>query len=467
MGWLFNLLYGLAWLAYSPCCAWRIAVRRKPIAGFWQKLTGHVDCRARSDATLPLSSRIRQNVGLSDHDPRDPRAFSTISESPRVWLHAVSVGEVNLLLQLLPRLQAQWPDRELVLSTTTQTGFELASRALGRERTFFFPFDFSWAVAHALDRIRPELIVLAELEIWPNFLRAAHRRNIPIAVVNGRLSAESFAKYRPLRWLVRSSFARLSWVGAQNREYAQRFAALGVEPSRVTVTGNMKFDGAQSNRGNPKTDQLRMLLHDSRQHIIWLAGSTQDPEERIALRCFAALRNDFPELRLILAPRHPDRCDGVSAAIRESGLKPIRRSGLAASKCFAQDEILLIDTVGELGAWWGLSQIAYVGGSMGDRGGQNMIEPAAYGCAVSFGPNTKNFRDVVTMLRASNAAIVVPDAADLENFVRRCMQEPAWRDRIGTQAQQLVLAQRGATQQTISHLSALLTSRQASINKAA
>lgn len=426
MGWLFNLLYLLAWTAMSPWCLWRVLIKGKPIVGFREKLSGHVSLQ-------PTQAR-------------------------RVWLHAVSVGEVNLLVHLLPRLQQRWPNREFVVSSTTQTGHELASRTFGASNTCFLPFDFTWSVDKTLDRIQPNLIVLAELEIWPNLLRIAHRRNIPIAVVNGRLSQESFCNYRRLRWLLRSSFAKLSWVGAQNREYAQRFATLGVDASRVEVTGNMKFDGAQSCRGNPRTTLFRKLLDGASQQIVWLAGSTQDPEERLAIQCYQTLRKDFPQLRLIVAPRHPQRCESVIQEIRAQGLVAIRRTTMQRPHRLDGNEVLIIDTVGELSAWWGLSQIAFVGGSMGDRGGQNMIEPAAYGCAVSFGPNTKNFRDVVALLLENDAAIVVNDARDLDRFVRRCLQDQAWREQLGLHAQRLVLVQAGATERTVERLSALLAS---------
>ncbi len=435
MGWLFNLLYAMMAIACAPLIAWRMLRRRMPIAGWREKLSGQVAIR-------PSNQR-------------------------RIWLHAVSVGEVNLLAHLLPRLKQKFPGWDYVVSTTTQTGRELADRKFGSENTCFFPFDFTWSVEEALSRIQPNLVVLAELELWPNFLSLTHQRGIPVAVINGRLSDESFRWYRRFRWLLQTSFAKLTGVAAQSREYGQRFIALGIDPSRVAVTGNMKFDGARSDRDNPTTIQFNRLLGRTSDQVIWLAGSTQDPEEQIAVQCYAALRSTFPQLRLIVAPRHPERCDSVIAGIQSLGFVAVRRSKIEQSHPLRGDEVLVIDTVGELAAWWGVSQIAYVGGSMGDRGGQNMIEPSAFGCAVAFGPNTKNFRDVVSLLLTDNAAVVVQNANDLQKFVHRCLQEPAWRDQLGVRAQRLVLAQTGATEQTIDLLGNLVGLPNQSIEKAA
>ncbi len=424
MGWVFNLLYAMTAFAFAPLLAWRVLRRGKAIAGWVEKLSGRVTIRP--------------------------------TQQPRIWLHAVSVGEVNLLAHLLPRLKQKFPGWDYVVSTTTPTGRELAERKFGAENTCFFPFDFTWSVEAALVRIQPELIVLAELEFWPNLLRTAQRCGIPIAIVNGRLSDESFRWYKRCRWLLRSSFAKLAGVAAQSQEYAQRFVELGVDSSRVAVTGNMKFDGAKSDRDNSTTHQFNRLLGRTSDQVIWLAGSTQDPEEQIVVQCYAALRTWSPQLRLIVAPRHPERCDSVIAEIQSQGFVAVRRSKIDQSLPLRGDEILVIDTVGELAAWWGVCQIAYVGGSMGDRGGQNMIEPSAFGCAVSFGPNTKNFRDVVSLLLTDDAAVLVQDAGDLQQFVQRCLEETAWRDEMGTRAQRLVLAQTGATEQTIGLLANLI-----------
>jgi 3-deoxy-D-manno-octulosonic-acid transferase len=227
----------------------------------------------------------------------------------------------------------------------------------------------------------------------------------------------------------------------------------------VYVTGSLKYDGAQTDRNNPRTQALRELAGIAQDDLVFLAGSTQDPEEQIAVDIFRRLAPQHPKLRLILVPRHPERFNDVAELLDASRLLWERRSKLASqppAEPGAVGRVLLVDTVGELGAWWGTASIAFVGGSFGSRGGQNMLEPAAYGAAVSFGPNTWNFRDIVAGLRAADAAVVVEDAVALEAFVRRCLDDPAYATAIGTRAQQLVRSQLGATARTVSLLEGLL-----------
>jgi 3-deoxy-D-manno-octulosonic-acid transferase len=424
MGWLFNALYALAALAAAPWLIWRRIRRGRTFVGPIEKLTGRV----------PFAPATKQ----------------------RVWLHGVSVGEINLIAQWLPRLRAVMPDAHCVVSTTTASGRQLADAKFGSAHTCFFPFDFTWSVRRALSRIRPSLIVLAELEVWPNLLRLAWRHGIPVAIINGRLSDESYARYRRWRWLLSGCFRRVTFVAAQNSTSAERFVRLGVPAERVAVSGNLKFDGACCDRNNLRTRGLEAWLAGSSDQVVWLAGSTQEPEERLAAEAYLALRGDYPNLRLIVAPRHPERCHAVAAEMRAKGLRIVRRTELNQLGRLPADAVLLIDTIGELGAWWGLSQIAYVGGSMGDRGGQNMIEPAAYGCAVSFGPNTKNFRDVVELLLGQEAAVVVRDRAELQSFVRRSLAEPLWRAALGERARCLVASQAGAADRTAAAIATLM-----------
>jgi 3-deoxy-D-manno-octulosonic-acid transferase len=253
------------------------------------------------------------------------------SDAPCIWLHAVSVGEVNLLAVLLAEITKRRPDVVCVISTTSMTGYELARKKYSQHTVFYCPLDFSWAVRRAMRRIRPSLLVLAELELWPNLIRAAKESGAAVAIVNGRLSERSFGGYRRLRRLLRGTLDRLDLVAAQNEEYADRFRALGIDPAKVQVTGNLKFDGAQTNRDNPRTRALRQLAGFSPDDIIFLAGSTQDPEERLALETFQTLSANHPRLRLILVPRHPHRFEEVAALLGGSGLPWRRRSQLEGS----------------------------------------------------------------------------------------------------------------------------------------
>jgi 3-deoxy-D-manno-octulosonic-acid transferase len=378
-----------------------------------------------------------------------------------IWLHAVSVGEVNLLATTLRELTSRRSDVEIVISTTTKTGYDLARRKYGeRHSVFYCPLDFSWAARRAMRRVRPALLVLAELELWPNLIIAAKEQGARVAIINGRLSDNSFRGYRRAKWLVGRVLGMVDLVAAQDATTASRFRKLrgvtrGGSNDSVVVTGSLKYDGAETNRANARTKSLQTLAGISKDDIVWLVGSTQAPEEEMAVRLYAELRQRHTQLRLVIVPRHPERFDEVGRVLDGSGLPWHRRSQLEASLPVPQS-IILVDTVGELGAWWGTASIGFVGGSFGDRGGQNMIEPAAYGVATCFGPNTWNFRDIVAALLNADAAEVVHDEAALEEFVARCLDEPDFARALGERARGFVATQLGATKRTADLLETLL-----------
>lgn len=440
VSWLLNIFYLALLVVCAPFIVWAAIRTGKYRDGYAQKLLGLVPKRE--------------------------------GNAPCVWLHAVSVGEVNLIATTLRQLRAAHPDWQFVVSTTSRTGFELARAKYADLSVFYCPLDFSWAVRSALARIRPTLLVLAELELWPNLILAAHGQGVRVAILNGRLSDHSFPGYLRIRPLVAKLLEQVQLIAAQDEESANRFRALGAPAERVQVTGSLKYDGAQTDRGNARTTSLRQLAGFAEEDIVFLAGSTQEPEEQFALAAFRRLASEHPRLRLVIVPRHPERFEAVAEMLDQSGVKWQRRSEIQSkeppadpatgcpagadvrAKCGAR--VMLVDTVGELGAWWGAASIAFVGGSFGPRGGQNMIEPAAYGAAVSFGPNTRNFRDIVAALLAADGAVVVRSAAELESFVRRSLEEPAWAASLGANARELVQSQLGATERTLRLVEALL-----------
>jgi len=374
-----------------------------------------------------------------------------------IWLHAVSVGEVNLLAPLIREIERRRPDWECVVSTTTVTGMALARKKYAQLTVFYCPLDFSWAVRAAVRRIRPDVLVLAELELWPNLIRAARRGGAKVAVINGRLSEPSFRGYRRIRPLVARLMRQIDLVAVQDETYAERFRALGARPETVHVTGSMKYDGARTDRANPATRRLAELAGFEPGDVVLLAGSTQEPEEAVALDVYRRLCPTWPRLRLVLVPRHPERFEAVARLLDQSGIRWQRRTDLDRRQPDPAARVLLVNVVGELGAWWGTAAIAFVGGSLGNRGGQNMIEPAAYGAAVSFGPNTRNFRDIVAAMLARDAAVVVRDGEELIRFVRRCLEDPEYAAVLGARAKELVLEQLGATERTYQLMASLLT----------
>jgi len=404
-----------------PWVVWRRVSGGRPVAAPWRRFTGSI---------APLA---------------DPGGRT------RVWLHGVSVGEVQLLASLAAALreQAEAAGRpvDCVISSSTTTGLELAGKRFGTDRAFPCPLDFSWAVARVLDRVRPRLLVLGELELWPNLLAAAARRGIPIVVVNGRLSERSAAGYGRIAPIARRMLGHVSLVAARSEADAERFRHLGAHD--VIVTGSLKFDGVRGDRAAPEIARLAALAGFDPDDVVFLAGSTQDPEERLAAETYQALADAHPSLRLVIVPRHAERAGEVATLLDRLGLRWQRRSRLDDDGADPRARVLVVDTTGELSWWWGTARVAFVGGSLdGKRGGQNMLEPSAYGAAVAFGPHTRNFRDEVRRLLDAHAACVVRDGAALTAFVARCLAEPGWAAGLGARAADLVATQRGATAAT-------------------
>ena len=423
---LLNVVYLVAFVVLLPWGVWRRLSGGRPVAAPWTRFTGGI-------APLP-----RCDAGVS-----------------RIWLHGVSVGEVQLLSVLAAeiRRQAENDGRRVdcVISSSTTTGLDVAAKRFGTDHTFPCPLDFTWAVNRVLDKVRPDLLVLGELELWPNLLACAHARGIPIVVANARMSEQSAQGYGRIRPLVRRMLANVSLVIARSQEDADRFTSFAPPGGcDVIVTGSMKFDGVKGDRRAPDVAKLRQLAGFHDDDVVFLAGSTQAPEEQLALDAFAAATPRHPCLRLVIVPRHVERTPEITALLDRSGLRWQLRSRLGSSvaplPADLEARVLLVDTTGELGWWWGTSQIAFVGGSLdGKRGGQNMLEPAAYGAAVAFGPHTRNFRDAVRRLLAADAAVVVADSAALTAFVRNCLETEGFAATLGGRAAELVASQRGST----------------------
>jgi 3-deoxy-D-manno-octulosonic-acid transferase len=381
--------------------------------------------------------------------------------SPSAWFHGVSVGEIHLLRQVVARFRERFPDWQCVISTTTDTGMEEAQKAFPDLCVFYWPLDLSWAVCRALKRIRPTLVILAEGEIWPNFILAASARAVPIAVINGRMSPRTRKHYQRLALFLRPILSRINLFCVQTNEYADAYRTLGVDDHRIHVTGSVKFDGVAADRQNPRTLGFRRLFNVHARQTVWIAGSTQAPEEELAINIFRRLSTENPSLRLFIVPRQRERFDEVATLLQRSGLRFVRRSQI----CEPLDDskaVVLIDTIGELGALWGLADISFVGGSLdGRRGGQNMIEPAAYGAAVIFGPHVWNFKEIAARLVAAEAAVQVADGAELERVVKELADDAAQRKRLGERAQAFVRLQQGATERAVDVLGTLLRQRPA------
>ncbi|QDU19586.1 3-deoxy-D-manno-octulosonic acid transferase [Urbifossiella limnaea] len=431
---LLNVLYLAALAVLSPWLVWRCVRTGRYRRDLLAKLTG-------------------------------PAAVPNLGRRPVAWFHAVSVGEVNLLGTLVPAFRARHPDWLAVVSSTTDTGLAEARRRFADVPVIPWPLDFTWAAAAAFDAVNPSVLVLAESELWPNALAEAARRGVPVVVANARLSPRSARRLARVAGLARRRLlAHVTRFAVQEAEYADRLRALGVPADKLTVTGSIKYDGALKDRDTPATRALARLLGITPgAELVLLAGSTHAPEEELILTAFAALRARFPRARLLLVPRHPDRFEEVARLVEASGLPFVRRSQVQAPLA-ALPAVVLLDTVGELGAAWGLADVGYVGGTLdGRRGGQSMIEPAGYGVACVFGPHVWNFKDAARRLVEVGAATMIADAAGLEPALAALLADDARRERTGGAAREQVRRQQGATARTLEAIDAALstTSRRA------
>lgn len=380
---------------------------------------------------------------LLGHVP--PRQGST----PCLWLHAASVGEMKVLLKLLPALERQYPEFELVVSSATTSGYQLASKSVERHSVIWFPLAFSWAARRVLKRLRPTAIVLVDMEMAPALISAARRRGVGVFVVNGRLSQRRQRMLRAWPKTAHESMRSLDGVYAQSAEDAVQFVSFGARPEVVEITGSLKFDCVEADREHAEACRLRELAGVSEDDIVFVAGSTKAGEEKAALDAFRLAAEQHPQLRLLIAPRNASRFEAVARLLEGSGLKWQRRSMLEMQGADPEARVLLIDSLGELLHWWALADIAFVGGSLHGQGGQNMIEPAAYGAAVCFGPHTENFRDVVSLLVADDAAEVVWTDSELAQFVRHCLEDRLHAETLGWRARQVVQQQAGAIDATL------------------
>ncbi len=392
----------------------------------------------------------KYRAGFGERLGRYPAPVAALGGRRPVWVHAVSVGETVAALPLVTALHAARPDLPLVLSTVTPTG-QAAARERAREALVcYFPFDLRGPVRRALDTIRPRLVLLLETEIWPVFLLEAARRGVPVGIVNGRLSDRSFRRYRLVRPLLARCLRTLAFIGAQSQGDADRFLALGAPAERTVVTGNLKIDQAASpprpGAATPESLERALALRAGPRLV---AGSTHRGEEGPVLDAFARLRERVPDLRLILAPRHPERLAEVARLLDERGLRWQRRSERPGPAGAPAPDVVLVDTIGELAAMYGLADVVFVGGSLVPTGGHSLLEPAAHGRAPLHGPHMHNFREVTRALAEAGGAVPVEDAGSLAEAAATLLADPARRADLGARARGVLEAGRGATARTL------------------
>lgn len=365
---------------------------------------------------------------------------------PRCWIHAVSVGEAAAAVPLVEGIRRRWPELSVVVSTVTPTGAQIVGDRLeGLATHRYFPLDLPGPVRRALGAVHPRFFVGMETELWPNFLRALARRGVPSMVANGRISDRSYHRYRLIRPLMARMLANVSVFAMQSDEDARRIIGLGAPPERVVVTGNLKTDLPPS---DARADAIwERLLGLSPGERLWVAGSTHRGEEAVVLDVFLRLKPRFPDLALLLAPRHPDRVEEVERLVRERELQPVRRTRLPRQR--TAGAVIILDTVGELVECYRLADVVFVGGSLVSTGGHNMLEPALRRKPVLFGPHTGNFRESAELLQAAGAALVVKDGDGLESEMARLLESAGLRRRMGEAGFAAVAARQGAVKETL------------------
>lgn len=401
---------------------------------------------------MQMSRHGKYRAGLWERLGRVPERLGSRPPQPAIWIHAVSVGEVLAVIGLVAELKRRREDFRIVVSSTTDTGQKLARKEFGAESVFYFPLDFRFAIRPYLRALRPQLLILAETEFWPNVLRLAHRDGIRIAVVNGRISDRSWPRYRRFQSLLGRVLQNVDLFLAQTEEDARRLRDIGALPERVRVAGNLKFD-APAPPEPAIVSSLRRKLQEADAGPVLVCGSTVEGEERMLLQAFENVLASYPRAVMILAPRHPERFLAAAQLLAELGIRFWRRtlwSGEALT-----GGVLLLDSIGELAALYALADIAFVGGSLVPRGGHNIIEAARHGVAIVVGPHTENFRDTIRLFETQEALRVVTPAELPLVFMDLIANEKARTD-LGQRAGETLRSQTGATQRTADALDALL-----------
>ena len=369
-----------------------------------------------------------------------------------IWIHAVSVGEAMAVRGLVEELRREDPKAQFVITTVTVTGNKIAKNiARTTDLVTYLPLDLSFIVRHVIRKINPSMVILAETEIWPNLISALYKKKIPVITVNGRISDSSFRGYRMTKFLISPILKKVNLFCVQTERDAERLRRLGVVAGKVLITGNMKFDSRNLAADKKNSVDLRAKLNILEGEKLLLAGSTHPGEEESVLRVLQALQKEFSGLRLLIAPRHPERAKDVEQVISEFGFKPLKISQLGRqdNAVFDQKAVFILDTVGELVAYYAIADIVFVGGSLVKTGGHNILEPASLGKPVFFGPHMFNFRDIAEVFLARKAAVRVCCPEELEVKIAALLRDAEYAKRLSQAALELISENQGATKRNI------------------
>lgn len=378
-----------------------------------------------------------------------PSLIQSAAAKKLIWIHAVSVGEVMAASVFIKKLKERFPSHICLVSTVTPTGQKLAKSLCGPDRVFYFPFDLSFIVRRVLAKLNPEIIILIETEIWPNLIREASKRGIPVGIINGRLSPRSFRQYEHFRFLITPLLNKISFILAQTEEDRERYIRLGYDFGSIRITGNMKFDVSAGRDLSFSPDSLKKNLGFPDAVPIFIAGSTHPGEEKIVLDVFGRLRLLFPDLKLVIAPRHIERSWDLKRMAEERSLKVRSAKPLEGDVSGDKFDVFLLNTLGELKQLYSIADLVFMGGSLIRHGGQNPIEPASFRRPVIFGPHVFNFEAVYNRLASANAAKRAADPDSFYEIARQILSSPENARIMGEKAFSVVQSLRGATERNL------------------
>jgi len=402
---------------------------------------------------------MRQRLGWY---PREIRESLVALDRP-IWLHVVSVGEAIAAEPLIQKLRPRMPETGWVITTVTPTGQEVARKFIreGKDQLLYLPWDLTPVMRRVIRAIRPRLFLCFETELWPVLFRELHRASVPIAVVNGRISPRAFRRYLLVRPWMERALLPVGLFLVQSAQDARRYAAIGAAKDRIVVAGNVKWDIQNLNgSGGQQSGSLRAALGLASTDVLWTAGSTHSGEERLILRVYKRLQSRYPQLKLLIAPRHPERVSEVESEAAAAGYRSIRRTRLNGAPV-AADSVILLDTVGELKSFYQASDLVFVGGSLVPKGGHNLVEPALFQRPIVTGPHLHNFQDIAESLAQAGGMAIVRSPEELEERIQRLIENPALRQDVGRRAYGVIAQNQGAAARSADLIERYVTSLRA------
>lgn len=400
--------------------------------------------------TTKYRQRVWDRLGL-----RLPSMNRDRASGPRIWIHALSVGEVISSVPLVREMRRRFPEWVIIYSASTATGERTARRKLGDITDFIisFPVDIFWSVQRVIKKVKPDLFIIIETDLWPNLLSELSRRGIPILLLNGRISESSFKRYKTFSWFFRPMFSLINYFAMQSGEDEEKMIKLGMVRQRIRSIGNLKFDQEPVASCEEEMEQLRQTLHMLTKRRVFIAGSTHEGEEEIILSAYSKLLSAYPDLFLLVAPRDPGRADAVKKLAQSAGLNMHKKSELSLLAADRKVQAVVLDTLGELSKLYALATVAFVGGSLVPERGHNILEVAAHSKPVLFGPHMEDFKEAATAFMKNGSGFMVANEYDLATTLGRILSDPAFAHECGSKALQIIEESKGAVGRAVDLIS--------------